>query len=249
MGNRTSGSNTIAKCSEDLWPYVWAIRDPECLDWKRGLTDEEIEVLSLRQSEMPVEITETLFLSTQRHVEDVNHLNTLGITHVLNVAGKGARGPVDLYKAQGITYKEIDAHDEPGYDMIGGHLKECQAFIEVAKAAGGKCVVHCHAGINRSGVIVAAVHLLQGSEANRTNTNVLDTVAHCRHQRSNCFLWNHCFQLQLVCLAKENNLLGPMPGSTGCIALDQAPPYTTYLAEFANEGSESGKKGSIKDLF
>ena len=50
-------------------------------------------------------------------------------------------------------------------------------------------VVHCHAGINRSGVIAAALMML------RTNSSVLETVAHCRRQRGNAFLWNRTCDL------------------------------------------------------
>lgn len=223
MGNSftvDTGSIVNSKNTEDLWPYIWAIREPECLDWKNGLEDEEIEVLALRQHNLPVPITKTLYLSGRKDVCDVDKLDNLGITHVLNVAGVCARGPLDLYKDHNITYKEIDAHDEEGYNMLGNHLEECQAFIQLAASAGGKCVVHCVAGINRSGVIAAAVHML--SEA--PSSNVLTTVAHCRRQRSNCFLWNHSFQAQLVLLAEKQKLMGPLPGQTGCCVAHQAPP-------------------------
>ena len=105
-----------------------------------------------------------------------------------------------------------------GYDMLGNHLEECMQFINSCAAAGGKTVIHCVAGINRSGVIAAAVHLLTavtmnvaGENGPQTERNILKTVAHCRQQRGNNFLWNHSFQLQLALLARKQNLLGAAP--------------------------------------
>ena len=238
MGGETSSTST--ECTESIWPYVWAIREPECLDWKTGLNSEEIQVLAARQADLPVPITTTIYLSDHKSVCDVQRLSALGITHVLNVAGVTARGPLDEYKSQGITYKEVNADDEEGYDMLGNHLQECRSFIENA-AISGKCVVHCVAGINRSGVIVAAMHLLSGDP----DSNVLKTVAHCRRHRSNCFLWNHSFQVQLVQFAKLHNLLGPPPGDTGCCVAELPPPY---IAEDEITNAKAKKK-SIKNLF
>lgn len=247
MGNTfASQSDTGAsspKEEEEVWPYVWAMRDPECLDWKRGLTEEEIQTCALRQIDMPVPITQTMYLSDHRRACDVQKLKSLGITHVLNVAGAAARGPTDIYEANDIVYKEVDADDEEGYDMIGKHLEECQLFIKAAASAGGKTVVHCVAGINRSGVIVAAIHLLEEAEAAEGSVSgtVLLTVAHCRLQRSNCFLWNHSFQLQLALFAKKHNLLGPLPGQPGsfCVATAQDQSYD----------QEKREKKTIKGLF
>jgi len=123
------------------------------------------------------------------------------------------------YQSAGIEYSQIDADDEEGYAMLAKHLEQALAFVALARDdAKGKCVVHCHAGINRSGVLVAAIHMLH------TKSNVLDVVAHCRMQRGNAFLWNHTFQSELVALARERGLLGPKPGEQGCCVLATAPP-------------------------
>lgn len=57
--------------------------------------------------------------------------------------------------------------------------------------------MHCVAGINRSGVLVAAARMLD------ERTSVLATVKHCRAQRGSTFLWNESFQEQLVALARR----------------------------------------------
>ena len=53
----------------------------------------------------------------------------------------------------------INADDEEGYRMVENNLVECRAFVDGVKAAGGKCVCHCVAGINRS--VLMAVALLR----------------------------------------------------------------------------------------
>ena len=227
---------------EELWPYIWAIREPECLDWKNNLDDEEINMHAQKQMELPVPITDWLYLSNHRSACDIAKLKALGITHVLNVAGPEARGPVESYQVEGITYKEVDAEDEEGYDMLGKHLDECQSFVAAAVGKSGKALVHCVAGINRSGVIVASIHLLGQAreDSNSEDVNVLKTVAHCRLQRGNIFLCNETFQRQLVTLAKRNSLLGPPPGHQDCIVAQNAPRHMI---------SQERPKKNIKILF
>lgn len=258
FGSRTepksSYDNSTHQNEDDIWPYVWALQDPTCLDWKQGMSAEEIQECAVRQTKLPVSITETLYLSDHKNACNMDKLKTLGITHVLNVAGPAARGPVDKYKSHNIEYKEIDADDEEGYDMLGLHLQQCRAFIQSAATEGGKVIVHCVAGINRSGVIAAAEYMLSSDPS---TTTVLTTVAHCRRQRGNCFLWNNSFQLQLVRLARQHHLLGPSPGEPGCYVTQRAP--LSHVAGIVFEGSgisdsntrnnKMEKKKSIKDLF
>lgn len=256
MGNKLSSTEPSSQSSnfgsvqeEELWPYLWAMRDPSCLDWKRGLTDEDIQSYSLRQINLPVSITPSLYLSDHKSVCDVEKLKSLGITQVLNVAGPAARGPLEQYQANGILYKEVDADDEEGYDMLGKHLDECQQFVHSTEAD-CKTVIHCVAGINRSGVIAAAIHLLEEAEEVRessSSVSVLHTVAHCRKQRSNCFLWNESFQLQLARLAQKHQLLGPLPGEPGSCC--DNPYQNQSLTEQNTKNGEKIQKKSIKALF
>ena len=67
----TKQSRVIEKPSpyqsmEQDWPWVWAIRDPEFLDWKQGLSNKEIEAEALRQRELPVKITENVYLGNAK---------------------------------------------------------------------------------------------------------------------------------------------------------------------------------------
>jgi hypothetical protein len=254
MGNKISARSkdkAIPQCTEDVWPYVWAIGEPECLDWKIGKTDSFTEgtslthdlmmSISLQQQNLPVCISPHLYLSNHNSVTNIEQLQVRGITHVLNVAGPAARGPVQKYKEHGMQYKEIDAEDDETYLMLGLHLNECMVFINDAAAKKGVCVVHCAAGINRSGVIAAAYYLLT------FQIPVLNVVAHCRRQRGNHFLLNTTFQLELVLLARKHGLLGPPPGlQTGSCVSASAPTLDVYDRK---TGTTTFSAANVKKLF
>ena len=230
MGAQPSSSSktkvTFESQYED-WPWVWGLRDAEWLDWKIGLTNEEIQSEALRQIDLPVPITDNLYLGDARSVETVSRLKDLGITAVLNMAGPVAlrRKTIEAYKKHGIQYKRIDAEDEIEYPLLEKHCEEAFDFIEKTTTKddadgkkAGKCVVHCRAGMNRSGLVAAAYYMMT------TQTHVLETVKHVRKQRGNVALSNEGFQQQLVAMARKNNLLGPRPGTEESIIKGVPPP-------------------------
>ena len=218
--------------SED-WPWIWALRDGSVLDWKRGLTDGEIQAQALRQQRLPVEILPgKLFLGNAQSIHNVKGLKELGITAVLNMAG-----PVALRKEHqkaltdhGIVYLQLEAEDDPTFPILEKHWQEAYNFLN-ANASGTtetlskKCVVHCVAGINRSAFIVCAYYMLA------TQTPILETVQYVRHQRGNVALGNEGFQEQLVALARQHNLLGNPPGSKGSIVPESPPTMAEYMAK------------------
>uniref|UniRef100_A0A7S4HQY9 protein-tyrosine-phosphatase n=1 Tax=Odontella aurita TaxID=265563 RepID=A0A7S4HQY9_9STRA len=206
--------NRKLKFQEDDWLYVAALRDRVVLDWRLAIkanTEEErnaeIRRLKILQSNLPVKIADGLFLSDANGATRLKRLQELGITRILNVAGKvGSRIPDDAYQDAGILLQIIEAEDEVGYPILDKHLEETMSFIKDAKNCGGACLVHCQAGINRSGVLVAAYKMIS------ERMDVLDVVAHCRKQRGNIFLsTNQGFQEQLVALARREGLLGVIP--------------------------------------
>eukprot|EP00526_Cylindrotheca_closterium_P015654 CAMPEP_0113638192 /NCGR_PEP_ID=MMETSP0017_2-20120614/19998_1 /TAXON_ID=2856 /ORGANISM="Cylindrotheca closterium" /LENGTH=270 /DNA_ID=CAMNT_0000549269 /DNA_START=858 /DNA_END=1670 /DNA_ORIENTATION=+ /assembly_acc=CAM_ASM_000147 len=205
---------------QEDWPWVWAIWEPEILDWKIGLSDEEIQETALRQAQLPVPITENLFLGNAFSVESTDKLKARGITAVLNMAGPMAlkRKTIQAYKKHGIQYKRIDGEDEYDYPLLQNHWQEASDFIKSTTENGkGKCVVHCVAGLNRSGLIAAAYYMIA------TQTSVLEAAQHVRKQRGNHALCNQGFQAQLVALARKHDLLGPEPGTEESI-VKQTPP-------------------------
>lgn len=201
--NRTRRSQQAV--SEEDWPFVRAIREPDYLDWKQSCGVESINDIAKAQCNHPVEIGSRLYLSDAKGVHSPDRLQELGVTHVLNVAGKAATLNPELHEKMGINVLNISAEDEEGYPMLSRHLAEARSFVDQAKKAKGTVVVHCVAGLNRSGVIIAAIHMLEERKS------VLETVAHCRKARGNLFLCNESFQEQLVSLARSEDLLGEKP--------------------------------------
>ena len=225
MGSKQSknqGSPPMYECIPEDWPWVWAISNPEHLDWKRGLTGDQIQDQSMQQSNLPVPITDNVYLGNAISVKDVALLESLGVTAVLNMAGKQAqlcKSTIKAYETRGIRYKRINAEDDENYNLLQNDWDEAFEFIKASTRDGsGKCVVNCVAGINRSGLIVAAYYMMT------TQSNVLETVKHVRKQRGNFALCNESFQQQLVSMARMNNLLGVEPGEDGSIVEQQPPP-------------------------
>jgi len=222
-----------------MGPWVWGIRDASHLDWKIGLDEEIIQAEALRQEDLPVPITDNVYLGNAPSVESGARLKALGITAVLNMAGPLAlgRATINAYEKHGIKYKQIDSKDELEYPLLEKHWNEAFHFIsKVTTKDGrrGKCVVHCAAGMNRSGLIVAAYYMMT------TQTTVLETVKHVRKQRGNVALCNEGFQQQLVAMGRKNGLLGPRPGTQESI-IQQIPPPAENDLIFASSTTRGAK--------
>lgn len=206
---------TSAWCyDEEASSYLWALRR---LDWRNGLSDDEAKVVVKRQFDLPVEILPHLFLGDALCARDVAKLKNIGVTHVLNAAGKTSQGPLQLYAENGIAYESFGASDHSTYKMLPLHLDAARAFFAAANASGGKCLVHCAQGLNRSGVLSAAEYMLHN------RTDVLSAVTHCRLMRGNQCVSNKGFQAQLIDLARRENLLGQKPGDPCSQATEHVP--------------------------
>eukprot|EP00569_Conticribra_weissflogii_P016601 CAMPEP_0171393248 /NCGR_PEP_ID=MMETSP0880-20121228/2543_1 /TAXON_ID=67004 /ORGANISM="Thalassiosira weissflogii, Strain CCMP1336" /LENGTH=154 /DNA_ID=CAMNT_0011906363 /DNA_START=70 /DNA_END=531 /DNA_ORIENTATION=+ len=114
------------------WPWVWAIRDTSLLDWKQGLSDDEIQVRAKRQQRLPVKIMEELYLGNALSVQNVEKLQRLGVTSVLNMAGTRAlkEETINEFVKKGITLKHINADDEPFFPVLENHWQEAYDFIQ-----------------------------------------------------------------------------------------------------------------------
>ena len=100
----------------------------------------------------------------------------LGITHVLNVKG-GHRVPPPPYREQ-LAITSVPLSDF-GDDDLKSRLPECFAVLEACRAAGGRCLVHCSQGVNRSASVVLA--WLMSSA--RTRWSLAEAWSHVKSRR------------------------------------------------------------------
>jgi atypical dual specificity phosphatase len=171
--------------------------------WVLALRDIVESRPPVRRVDLPVEILPHMLLGDQQCASDLALLQAFGVTHVLCAAGRIAQSRADL-AAAGISSLTLQAEDEEGYPMLERHLSDASAFIRSAEAAGGRCLVHCVAGINRSGVLVTAELMLH------ERLPVVDAVHRVLAARK-VVLWNASFREQLVALARREGLLGTQP--------------------------------------
>uniref|UniRef100_A0A7S4INS7 protein-tyrosine-phosphatase n=1 Tax=Odontella aurita TaxID=265563 RepID=A0A7S4INS7_9STRA len=185
---------------QQVVPWAWI----KCV---RDLTDPNRNS-SKEPSELPVAILPWLMLSDRKNVMNMANLKRLGVTHILSVNGAT---PIEEQVFQerllgtGIVHKRVFGNDSEDYDMVGRHWQECHEFLRKVKDQdGGRVVVHCVAGINRSGLIACAAHMVLERES------VLNVVRSCVSCRG-MVLWNRSFQEQLCRLAVKEHLLGDKP--------------------------------------
>ena len=203
------------------WPYIWAIRNGETLDWKNDCeTDEEIFEIAMQQQYLPVKIADGLYLGDSTCIQDTilddeeegDAYKEIG--YVLNMAGHDVltRKTVNQLRKRNITYKVIPCLDQVDYPLLEKHWYDAYEYIQNAISANGgsmtnkinrgnAVLVHCRVGWNRSVLIVAAYYMIT------TQTPILQTIQHIRRLRGNSALQNEGFQIQLVSFARKYNLL------------------------------------------
>lgn len=181
------------------WPWIKAVNDI--------IIDEPYE----EPENMPVEILPWLFLGAQFDLRAATLLE-LGITHVLTTNKQFSQEELEKLKSRftkiGIQHEAVPGLDEPGYEMMENHWPVCREFLSQvrngAESNNYKVVVHCAAGQNRSGLMVAAALI----ELERML--LLDAVKLLKEKRG-MVLINLSFQRQACMLAAEQGLLGEKP--------------------------------------
>ena len=171
--------------NDDLATYEWVSPSSDPLV---SAVFEIVRRPTRKDQRLPCELAPDLFLSDARSLE-----NSANITHVLNMAaGDTSR------QLEGIVEKKIFADDKPCYDIMA-HFDEALAFYNDAR--GGRLVVNCVAGINRSGAIATALFMWH------TRTPLLPAVRHVYNRRGS-YLWNSSFRSALVAWARSHDLCG-----------------------------------------
>lgn len=155
--------------------------------------------------EGPTKLLDFLYLGNYTDAIDLDTLKALGITHILNCAGskRSTESPYAKHNCTINHYKQFEADDDIMYDMLQ-HFDEAKEFIDSAKDTGGRILVHCVMGRNRSGVICAA-YLMEDQQM-----DLIETVRIVKQKRG-IVLTNSGFQRQLISFARCRGLL---PGHT-----------------------------------
>ena len=146
---------------------------------------------------------DSIFVGSVRHAASLHLLRRFRITHVLNCAAGECTVPTRAYAARGIAYAELPCRDEEGYPLLHEkHLTRALSFLHPCLMAGGggRALVHCVAGRNRSATIAIAAVMCALRKP-------LPVVLHRFFHRRPFVLTNLSFRSQLKQLADVNGLL------------------------------------------
>ncbi|CAK0907645.1 unnamed protein product [Prorocentrum cordatum] len=146
----------------------------------------------------PAEILPHLLLGSCADARNLEVLSRLRVTHVLNCAGASVRTGEAFYASLGMQYQEFQAEDSQGQNIMQ-HYETLASAADAALEAGGRLFVHCEAGVNRSGCLCIAYHLVH------SGAPLLESARHCKGRRGR-ICTNEAFQRQLFAFALERRL-------------------------------------------
>ena len=149
-------------------------------------------------------ILDHLYLGSYKDALDIEALKMTGVTHILNTVDEPdpARRVYSTrpeYYGPDFKYHSFTSHDDNTYPIMD-HFEECWEFVEDARRCGGRCLIHCMVGVNRSGVLAVAyvmVHL---------NIDLV-TAVKVVHGARGALLSNSTFVERLVRFAAKRNSL------------------------------------------
>ena len=208
MSSPTDNNNTFLLSSPTTTTTPWA--------WLKAMNDILINPPFEEPTSFPLELKPSwLFLSDVMSLS-TNKLMDLGITHILTTNKMASSSSLERlqtrFKRAGIVHGFVEGEDEVGYDMLGKHWETCKEFILEAKRQYGesaKIIVHCAAGQNRSGLIVAATMLTFWKQEEEKPT-LLNIIQYLKAKRG-IVLTNLSFQRQLCIFAAQHDCLGEKP--------------------------------------
>ena len=166
---------------------------------------EEADLFQRRYSEYskgPTRLSDHLYLGDFGDADSLGQLTEIGITHMLNCACAPPYSDQKFYRDRraSFRYMELDAEDRAEYD-ISKDFQKAFGFIKDAKASGGKVLVYCRMGMNRSAAVCIAYLMAEGHGA------LMDTVRRVRKLREHKILTNLGFQKTLVRFARDHKCL------------------------------------------
>ncbi|XP_069468296.1 dual specificity protein phosphatase 13B-like [Ambystoma mexicanum] len=140
------------------------------------------------------EVWPNLFLGDEYSAMDIDKLQCMGITHILNAAHDTQEVSTEAmyYKCFPITYYGVKALDERTFDISRFFCEACR-FIDIGlRTPGGKVLVHSVQGNSRAATLVLAYLMIY------QNTCLVDAI---RTVISRRYIFpNEAFLQQLRCL-------------------------------------------------
>eukprot|EP01066_Platyproteum_vivax_P009980 Platyproteum_vivax@DN4435_c0_g1_i1.p1 len=103
-----------------------------------------------------------LSVGTQTNAANPAALKKQGFTHIINCANDWVRTGPSFYGEQ-FDYYGFAAEDTEHYDILKNHFDSTAEFIDGARRTGGKVLIHCIGGTNRSAALAGAYLIREGS--------------------------------------------------------------------------------------
>jgi len=156
-------------------------------------------------------IGKNVFLGTNANARNLQLLQKMRITHVLNVAGIPKEGKEDrgyIYEDTDIVYEELHIQDREGFE-IWPFFVMAHKFIDEARKRRGNVLI-ADPGVSRGGAIALAIMIKEGS-------TLLEATQQLKSMRRTV-LANTSFMAQLVGYARNLNRLDKTPEQIKCPA-------------------------------
>ena len=143
----------------------------------------------------PSRILPFLYLGGINHALNARLLHALGITHVVSVGESGLRQPqsaeqgstslLAAHRAGQIHVLDLDNVMDDGIDSLRSAMHDAVEYIEAARLAGGRVLVHCRAGVSRSSTTVLAYVMAH------LDVNLIEAYLFVRSRRLNILIQPH----------------------------------------------------------
>jgi hypothetical protein len=118
---------------------------------------------------------------------DVRNLRKLGVTAVLNMAGgnkeSGECKTGETFYPAGFRYLAVGADDLDDYLLLDRHLAECERFYADCRGSGGRLLIYCRQGINRSGAMAMALLLKCPTPPGKEPPDLMEIAYECSAKR------------------------------------------------------------------
>ncbi|XP_049695356.2 LOW QUALITY PROTEIN: protein phosphatase Slingshot [Helicoverpa armigera] len=156
--------------------------DMDLAEYKSFIDQEMLTILG--QMDAPTEIFDHVYLGSEWNASNLEELQRNGVRHILNVTRE-----IDNFFPGMFDYLNIRVYDDEKTDLLK-HWDNTYKYINKARNAGSKVLVHCKMGISRSASVVIAYAM------KAFNWNFEKALKHVKAKRS-CIKPNTNFLNQL----------------------------------------------------